>query len=130
MRQYVDNAPWGPAYAMHQGELITGATQVMKLSGQVALNDEGEPLYPGDMAKQMQHALDSIQEILELGGMTFADVVHLSFYVTSTADALEAYPVYMEFAKAHGVEPTQSMIGVNELVAPGLVIEIEATAMC
>lgn len=133
-RTAVNPTRWGQNFLMNQGEVIEGATRVLRCSGQVDLVEDPEAelgLSVGhdDMESQLAAVLASLDELLDGAGMERSNVVHLTFFATDIEAALGAYGTYAEWIGAAGVMPTQSMIGVNSLVVPGLLVEVEMTAM-
>ena len=60
--------------------------------------------------------------------MTRANIVHMRFFVTDMDAALANYDVYQAWIKPAGIMPPQSLIGIDRLVFPEMVVEVEATA--
>ena len=125
---------WAAAYQMNQGEVITGTSRTLYLSGQTALaNDPDSELgvkvvHEGDMSGQLAYSLDLIDELLEQAAMTRANIVFVRFYSVDTAAFLGNYDVYAAWIGEAGISPPQSDIGVAELALPGLLIEVEVVA--
>ena len=125
---------WAAAYQMNQGEIISGASRTLYLSGQVAL--AGDPdsdlgvtvVHEGDMRGQLSYALGLIDGLLEQAGMSRSNIVFVRFYSVDAAAFLENYDVYGTWIGDAGVSPPQSDIGVAELAVPGLLIEVEVIA--
>lgn len=117
----------------HHVAVATGTRQV-HVAGQVALRADGTPAASGDLAGQVAHALRNTGTALASAGAGFGDVVRLSFYVTGwTPDKIEAF-----MAGVHAVAeeiglplpmPPTSLIGVEALFAPDVLVEVEATAV-
>jgi 2-iminobutanoate/2-iminopropanoate deaminase len=81
---------------------------------------------PADSEGQANICFANIAAILAEGGMTMADIVRLSVYVT----AREHMDGYRRARDRHfpGTPPTTTLIMVAGLVRPEFVIEIEAIA--
>ncbi|BFM09016.1 RidA family protein [Halioxenophilus aromaticivorans] len=98
-------------------------------AGQVAWNKEGELVGAGDVAAQAKQALANLKEVLKTAGATPADVVRIRTYIVGHSPAL-LEPVcgaILEFYE--GAPPAaNTLIGVQALALPELLIEIEATA--
>lgn len=111
----------------------TGARQV-HVSGQVAYDAEGALVAPGDLAGQVSQALRNSARALCGAGAGFPDVVRMTFYVTSwTPDMIVPF---MEGVNAVAAEaelpspmPPASLIGVDQLFEPDVLVELEVTAV-
>ncbi|MFC3960340.1 RidA family protein [Halovivax cerinus] len=98
----------------------------VRIAGTVAVED-GEVVAPGDPYEQASFALDRIEESLQEVGAEMSDVVITRVLVTDFAD-------WEEIGRAHGEafpdeKPASTMIGVDSLPEPGMVLEIEAEAI-
>lgn len=79
-----------------------------------------------DIAAQTRDALRRIEIALGQAGATLADVVRTRIYVTDISRWREVGEVH---AQAFGkIRPVTSMFEVTALIAPGLLVEIEADA--
>ncbi len=79
-----------------------------------------------DVATQTRDALRRIEIALHDAGATLADVIRTRIYVTDIAQ-------WREVGRAHAevfgdVRPAATMVEVSALIAPGLLVEIEADA--
>ncbi|MGV9289066.1 RidA family protein [Streptomyces sp. NPDC003719] len=117
----------------HHVAVGTGAKHV-HVSGQVARQGNGTPVAPGDLAGQVAHALRNTAVGLAGAGATFADVLRLTFYVTQWAP--EKIGDFMSGVEAVAAEiglptpmPPASLIGVEYLFEPDVLVEVEATAI-
>ena len=125
---------WGAGFEMNQAELITDFTQLFKISGQTSLVADSTAemglsvKYPGDQRKQMEFILGTIDKLLAQAGMKRENIIHLTFYTTDMEGFLANYDVYAQWIKEAKIRPTQSAIGINQLVTPDVVLEIEITA--
>ena len=117
----------------HHVSIATGSRQV-QVAGQIARDGEGRPVAPGDLGGQLAHALRNTARGLAGAGATFSDVVRLRFFVTDWRP--EKYTDFM--AGIEGVTeelglptplPPLSVIGVDYLFEPDVLIEVEADAV-
>ena len=133
-RTSINPSQWGLAYKMDQGEVLQGTTRHLRCSGQVALKEDPDSDLgvsvecPGDIVGQMGIALSRIDEILEQADMTRANVVSLRFFTTDMDGFLANYEVYSNWISEAGTCPPQSLLGIDRLVLPELLVEIEAEA--
>lgn len=128
-RTAVNPVTWSLAMGFNQGEVVSGETQTLYISGQTAMSAEGAPEHEGDMGGQLALAIDNLESVLAAAGMTLANLVRLNVYTTDV-DAL--FPHYGQLAGrlgAAGVAPTTTMLGVTRLAVPGQLVELEGTAV-
>lgn len=117
----------------HHVAVGTG-TRHVHVSGQIARLVDGAPVAPGDLAGQVAQALRNTANGLAGAGATFSDVVRLTFYVTHWAP--EKIAEFMAGVEQVAVEiglptpmPPASLIGVDYLFEPDVLVEVEATAI-
>jgi len=134
-RTPVNNADWGQQFLMNQGEVIEGATRHLHLSGQVALTDDpdgemglGMLAAPDDLRGQLAAALANIDALLSEAGMDRSNIVRLNFFTTDVDAFLANYDVLADWIGPSGVMPPQSLLGVQRLAIPALLVEVEVTA--
>jgi enamine deaminase RidA (YjgF/YER057c/UK114 family) len=95
------------------------------ISGQVGM-DEKLQMAEGIEA-QARQAFQNLQKVLEAAGADVEDVVELVTYHISMSDMGKFAKVKSEFLKKN--YPAWTAVGVTELVIPGLLVEIRATAV-
>src|SRR5881275_2164233 len=91
-RTPINPSTWSIQLGFDQAELIVGHQRVLFCSGQDAVDADGTPRHPGDMAAQLEMALDNLEAILAEADMTLADVVRLNAYTTDLDKLLEQFP--------------------------------------
>src|ERR1700735_822600 len=117
-------SPWEP---------LVGYPRAVKLgpyihvSGTTAFNAQGEIVGPGDPYKQAIQAMLNIEAALTKAGAKLTDVVRTRLFLTHITD-------WREIGRAHGeifgkVRPATTIVEVNHLVAPEMLVEIEADAV-
>ncbi len=120
---------------LDQAIVVSGGSRTVLIAGQVSLQDDADAPFgvvakhPGDMAAQLGEALANIDALLAEAGMTRENIVHMRFFVTDMQAGLESFHVYVEWWGESDHRPPQSFIGINELFLPGLMVEVEATAV-
>ncbi len=120
---------WSIKLGYNQAEIIDGATRQVICAGQTAVNEHGAPQHPDDMRAQIALALDNLEAVLKEAGMDLSNVVKLGVYATNVGEALKNFDLMGMRFGPHQVAPPMTLLGVNELAIPGLMFEIEATAM-
>jgi enamine deaminase RidA (YjgF/YER057c/UK114 family) len=124
-RTPINPSTWSTALGFDQAELIEGHKRLLMCSGQDAVDDDGNPQHPGDMAAQLEMALDNLEAVVAATGMSLADVVRLNVYTTDLDELFKLFPaVNSRFA---GSRYATSVLGVAQLPAQ-LLVMLEATA--
>jgi enamine deaminase RidA (YjgF/YER057c/UK114 family) len=126
-RTPINPSPWSPALGFDQAQLVEGHRRELVCSGQDAVDVDGSAQHPGDMAGQIDLALDNLEAVLAGADMTLADVVRLNVYTTDVDELLEHWGrLPARFGESRFVT---SVIGVTRLAAPELLVLLEATAV-
>ncbi|WP_432542585.1 RidA family protein [Kineococcus sp. SYSU DK002] len=117
----------------HHVAVATG-TRHVHVAGQIARDAQGRPVAPGDLAGQVAHALRNTGAALRAAGAGFDDVVRLTFYVTGwSPEKIGEFTAGVEQVAAElGLPrplPPASLIGVDFLFEPDVLVEVEATAV-
>lgn len=81
------------------------------------------------MRAQIALALDNLEAVLAGAGMDLSNVVKLGVYATDVDAALQNFDLMGMRIGPHQVAPPMTLLGVTQLAIPGLMFEIEATAM-
>ncbi|MER6784084.1 RidA family protein [Streptomyces sp. NPDC000658] len=128
-RTAVNPVTWSEALGFNQGEVASGHTRTLYISGQTAMSGDGEPEHDGDMAAQLTLSLDNLEAVLAEAGMTLANLVRLNVYTTDVDLLLRHYGVLAARLGAARVAPTTTMLGVTRLAILGQMVELEGTAV-
>lgn len=128
-RTAVNPWEWSIKLGYNQAEVINGATRHVICAGQTAVDENGAPQHPGDMRAQITLALDNLEAVLKGAGMDLSNVVKLGIYSTDVDVALKNFDLMGMRFGPHQVAPPMTLLGVTRLAIPGLLFEIEATAM-
>ncbi|MBP3037565.1 RidA family protein [Arthrobacter sp. zg-ZUI100] len=120
------NAPY------HHVASATG-TRSVYVAGQVAHMEDGLPI-PEDLAGQVAQALRNVARGLAGADARFQDVVRMTFYVTAwqpekIGELMAGIQLVAEEIDLPLPLPPASLIEVVQLYEPGILVEIEATAV-
>jgi enamine deaminase RidA (YjgF/YER057c/UK114 family) len=110
----------------HLVRLDVGDAVLLFLSGQVALDEDGNLVGEGDMARQTEQVYELIGKILAAAGAGFGDVVKLTTYLTDLAQ-LDAHREVRD-RYLPDPPPASTLVQVAGLVQPGLLVEVEVVA--
>ena len=96
------------------------------LSGQLSRDSSGNLVGAGDMAEQTRQAIRNMSTVLESAGGSLSDIVSIVVYTTDIRQFKEIVAARVEFFKDK--LPTSTIVEVNHLADPGLLIEFQAIA--
>lgn len=128
-RTAINPVTWSEALGFNQGEVVSGHTRTLYISGQTATGDDGKPQHDGDMAAQLALSVDNMEAVLAEAGMSLANLVRLNVYTTDVDLLFPHYGVLAARLGAAGVAPASTLLGVTRLAIPGLLVELEGTAV-
>jgi len=120
---------WSQQLGFDQAQLVEGQHRQLFISGQDAVDADGNPQHPGDMAAQLELSVDNLEAILAAADMSLANVVRLNAYTTDFDELLKSWATLTNrFGDSDGGFAT-TLLGVSRLPAPGLLVMLEATAV-
>lgn len=114
--------PYHGIYA-HGVETRAGA-RMLHVSGQVGESPEG--VLAADFAGQCRQALRNLESVLREAGMSFRDIVKMTFFLVRREDLSALVAVRKEMLD--GVRPAVTTLFISGLVSPAWLVEIEAIA--
>jgi 2-iminobutanoate/2-iminopropanoate deaminase len=107
--------------------LAEGTTRRLEISGQVGIHPDGT-LAEGLVA-QLDAALANVDRALAAAGMSRADLMKLTFYLTDkTPEAVATYRARRDVWVGESPPPAATLLIVAGLAAPGWLVEIDAVA--
>jgi 2-iminobutanoate/2-iminopropanoate deaminase len=97
------------------------------LSGQLSRDADGNLVGAGDMAEQTRQCIRNMRTVLEAAGGTLDDIVSVVVYTTDMREFKSIVAARTEFFVDK--LPTSTIVEVNRLADPGLLIEFQAIAV-
>jgi reactive intermediate/imine deaminase len=115
--------PWIADVQIAQGVRVGNTVYV---SGQVALDPQGNLVGEGDMAAQTRQVFANIRAVLAVADATIEDVTKITSFITDMSRYGEFAAVRTETFRNN--LPASSTVTTPALVKPELLVEIEAIA--
>jgi 2-iminobutanoate/2-iminopropanoate deaminase len=113
--------PIGPYnHIARVGSLIT-------IGGTAGVNPATGQLAGADIASQTKQILDSFKVMLESVNSDLDHIVHINIFIKHMSDFDEMNRAYIEKMGEH--RPARTVIGVNELPKPGVLLTMNLTAV-
>src|SRR5262245_37912835 len=121
-------APVGMSPGNGYSHAVSARGRLVATAGQVAMDEHGELVGPGDPMAQTERVFENLHLALAAAGATFSDVIKFGVYVTD----MSILPVVREIRDRHvdrSKPPASTAVQVGALFRPGYVVEIEALAV-
>lgn len=120
--------PYAPAVEIREPSVmlfLSGATSSPLYHAHPHIPEEH--VQPHDIGEQTRRALASIKSVLDARGMTWRNVVKITYYLT---DMREAPEMHVAVREAFGDwRPASTMVCINSLSSPGARIELDMIAV-
>ncbi|OBI34665.1 RidA family protein [Mycobacterium sp. E2238] len=107
-------------------EAVVGYSRAVRVGPHVSVAGTTGAGPAGDIAAQARDALHRIEIALRQAGAALTDVVRTRIYVTDISRWHEVAAVHAQVFGA--IRPAATMVEVSALIAPDLLVEIEADA--
>jgi len=117
--------PWEKDYGYSQA-LKVGDT--IYLAGQVGHDDKGEIVGQSNIEVQMRQAYANVKKILSRYGATMDNVVDEILFVTDMDAAMAARSKLQHEFYSGMVPPASTIVQIQRLAFPALMVEIRTTA--
>jgi reactive intermediate/imine deaminase len=113
-----------PSPAGYYSHGIIASGKILFVAGQIALDESGNLVGPGDAVAQARQVLVNLQRIVEGAGASMADVARTTVYLTRLEDRTRVGEVRAEFFPPP--PPANTLLVVASLAQPEFLVEIDA----
>ncbi|MEP0546590.1 MAG: RidA family protein [Rhodothermales bacterium] len=126
--RFLQPPDWLPPKGYANGVLVDGP--VLFVAGQIGWDGQ-QRLISDDFAEQTRQALENIAAVLREGGARPEHVARMTWYVTDKQAYLAAQrAIGAAYRVVFGDHyPAMTLVEVADLLEPGALVEIEATAV-
>lgn len=125
-RELVNPPTLHPAPGFSHVAVAEGHRQV-HFAGQVALDPEFN-VVGDDVYEQTRAAMRNLKQAMDAAGVGWDDIVRRTVYTTEPT-AYEDITRGIDEVTGGAAHPAQTIVGVTGLAVPGLLVEIECTAL-
>jgi enamine deaminase RidA (YjgF/YER057c/UK114 family) len=111
---------------------IRSSGDVLWLAGQVAIDERGDTVGPGDVERQLGRVMHNIERILAAAGAGWNHVVRFTMYVVGAENvggARAARAKLWPEVYPNGNYTTSTFLVVDRLASEEFLVEVEATAV-
>lgn len=126
-RELVSPPDLHPAPGFSHAAVATGIRQVC-FAGQVALTPDFAVVGEGDLLEQTKAAMRNVEVAMRATGVGWDDIVRRTVYTLEPTE-YETITRGIDEVTGGADHPAQTIVGVTGLAVPGLLIEIECTAL-
>ena len=108
---------------------VEGAAKLVTVSGQVSWDAGGNVVGKGDMRAQSEQVFKNLTAALRAAGAGWSHVIKMNGYMVGmNAERVNAYREVRQRFLQEGVLPASTLVGVEALVHPDLLLEVEVIA--
>lgn len=124
IERITDDLDWYKPFRIALGYRVG---DIIVLSGQASINRQGEVVGAGDFDAQATQVFENLDYVLGLAGSSMPNVLNVTIFLADMAH----FPKIVELRERYFTPPypADTIVEVNVLALPELMIEIRATAV-
>ena len=124
VERITDDPDWYEPFRIALGYRVG---DVIVLSGQASINRQGDVVGAGDFDAQAAQVVENLDYVLGLAGSSMRNIINVNIFLTDMAN----FPKIMELREKYFTAPypADTIVEVNALALPELMIEIQAIAI-
>ena len=107
---------------------VASGTKVVHFAGQVALAPDFALVGGDDLYEQTRAAMKNLKVAMDAAGVGWEDIVRSTIYTLHPTE-YETITRAIDSVTGGADHPAQTIVGITGLAVPGLLIEIECTAV-
>lgn len=125
-KQPINPWQWQESYGYCQAWKIDTPKCLIFTSGQASISRDGAVLHAGDPEAQIRQTFANLETVLNNAGASLQEIVKMGIYLTD----IQHFPVYRKIQEEvlQDVRPANTVLVVQSLALPELLVEIEAIA--
>lgn len=104
-----------------------GDKAIVFVSGQLAMDADGNPIAPNDISVQTRYIFENIKTILMNAGTVLEDVVKVQIFLTDISKFPQVSAVRNEYLE--NIKPVSTLVEISRTVKAGCDVEIEVIAI-
>ena len=128
-KRFINTWKWQDASGYSQAIEVSNWTHQLVCSGQASTDENGILCHPNNMAAQLEQAIDNIETILSHAGYSLGDIIRFNIFTTNVDEFFASWAPTGDRLAFAGCVPASTLLGVTRLADPGMMIEIEVTAV-
>lgn len=115
-----------PLAQYSHGILVPKEKQLLFITGQVAIDNTGTPLFPNNIEAQTEEVFKKIEAVVAEAGGSMADIVKVTIFLTDITTYSQVSPIRDRWLQ--GAKPASTLVEISNTVIKGCDVEIEAVA--
>jgi len=128
-RQYLNPKEMSTPRFYSHAVTVEGTGKLVYVSGQVSWDAAGNVVGKGDMRAQSEQVFKNVAAALKAAGAGWGDVIKMNGYMVGmNAERVGAYREVRQRFLKEGALPASTLVGVEALVHPDLLLEVEVIA--
>jgi enamine deaminase RidA (YjgF/YER057c/UK114 family) len=120
---------WHEPHGFVWGRVVPTGARTIYVAGQTSIDEEGLPLYKGDMGAQLARSVENLQTVLAEAGATLAHVVKVTYFTVDVDLFFAHMDVLVRRLEQAGCKPTSTLVEVRRLFHPDILFEVESVAV-